>query len=275
MSIDYEILNWQCDSLPQTDEEGEFVSNSMGSRDLIRQKISACYPKTEWEEPRWGTLEYNDHLIEFSLPHGNDLPDNGELRSFLVHTHSDDAIEVLETLCTKYGWSAFDHQLSELVNFDELKLDFPGEASLFDPSRETKVLSRLFVSSTPRDTVHGERRDAAEKFFNSFVQAMDLHSWSVGDFYHDEAVIYMSTSRSSRTRTGKAFKDELPTYLRAFHNDGIRVFSSSYSHVYYLDEPNGIRIKCVRTSYNCSPYELLVRPDEQGELKVFEERAEF
>ena len=99
---------------PVADMPEDWRGLKLGSLEYIRAAVSACFPKTDWNDPTWGSLEETGYSFEFNT--GDTDPCDG----FMIHVRGGgDAVSELIVFAKKTGWYLLDCSQGEWLHHCE------------------------------------------------------------------------------------------------------------------------------------------------------------
>jgi len=95
----------------------DFIPETIGTAETVRQMISAVLPEVRWSAPLLGSLEADDTDMLFSLPEDTD-----EIASIDLEVGRRGNPEaVLKLLCEGNGWCLFDMVTAEFIEPEPAK----------------------------------------------------------------------------------------------------------------------------------------------------------
>ncbi|MCP4317283.1 MAG: hypothetical protein GY789_15035 [Hyphomicrobiales bacterium] len=96
---------------PVSEMPDEWSGNHAEAVADVPAKISSILPKTDWSDPKWGTLDGNSFSLEFNM--GDDDP----CSSFMIHARGGGEVaRVIEEIAQLPGWYALDTSQGEWLH---------------------------------------------------------------------------------------------------------------------------------------------------------------
>lgn len=121
--------------------ENASPSAPLGPAPDVRAAITAIHPATDWSDPAWGVLEYDEWSIEFNA---GDAP---ILQSIMLHVRGGgDPIPAIVAICKGTGWVAQDLSTGEPLD----AADGGRSWTAFQAFRDQIVAATFDGTSLPR-----------------------------------------------------------------------------------------------------------------------------
>lgn len=111
--MSWNVAVFACNTPPPPSGEmpPDFKLEILGSASEVREKISACFPATDWKDPAWGHFDGDGYGVAFNIGEEDPVESIG-----LRIVGSGDVVARLLELSEKSGWYLFDTSTGEWLH---------------------------------------------------------------------------------------------------------------------------------------------------------------